>query len=138
MMAREHEVVDMSLSTYHGNLQAALVGQGSLKEYGDPRVRASVSPDGSSIELILGDKREDNASSLIVERQTDRWMMLVQSEYGGDAEVIVDIMDDGRVVLSSNFSQRYPDNVEFAANSLPLLPRDKWKYDVDEENADGC
>ena len=65
-------------------------------------------------------------------------MMLVQSEYGGDAEVIVDIMDDGRVVLSSNFSQRYPDNVEFAANSLPLLPRDKWKYDVDEENADGC
>lgn len=98
--------------TYHGNVSD--YENRGLPEYGEPiaHVDVAAEPAATVIYLQKGDRQGLDRPGVVIERQTDRWAMFISSEAGGDNELYVYILDDGRIFSSGDAIA--PKNLHFS------------------------
>jgi hypothetical protein len=111
--------------TYNGDHFPKAVEAGKVEEYGKPFALVTIIQE-SGLRLLLGgtdpnDFTTPGRSDVLVERQPDRWALFVTAQYGGDLDMVVYIMDDGRVVV---VPERYVghDNVTVSETVPPAPP----------------
>jgi hypothetical protein len=117
----------VNLNTYHGAYAGGDTGESA--EYGFPvvPVKIEVAQDAIYIDMLPAD---DVHPSITMERQTDRWMILVAGESGCDEDLVIQIMDkDSQVVVYSNHPRGYNQgHLLFTDNKLPSLPPEECRF----------
>jgi hypothetical protein len=114
----------LEVQTYHGGFFSVLPA--GLKEYGAPRVRVTVEKEQAGVRLLLGPGEE--AADLFVERRTDRWVVVVWAEVGGEVMGAVHILDDARVVFVNEPGAHREPMSEVSTKSPPALPIGRVRY----------
>jgi hypothetical protein len=126
-------IVD-TVSTYHAGYFGDPLPPGA-EEHGEPKVPITIERcDG--IRLLLGEVVQGPYGSgytpcVLVERQTDRWMVMIQRWVGGDADIIAYITDDNHLTVEPD---SMPDGNVIIANHhqsspmTPPLPLDKLRF----------
>jgi hypothetical protein len=125
--------LSLSVCTYNGSYFSSKVDSGI--EYADPMVPVLITQSGSFVYLDLGVgviSKDVTHPAIQIERQTDRWSMLVLAEHDGDGDVIVEILDDGTVNVTRNYPEYLQENVHITEEVAPHLPEDKLKFGIPE------
>lgn len=102
----ETPVAAMRVCTYNGGHFGDLVLEKKVDEYGHPYVPVVIrNLDG--VDLCLGeDQGEDKSQpSVLCERQPDRWMIAIGTQYGGDHDLLIYVMDNMKIYVVPD---RYP------------------------------
>ena len=118
-----------TVTTYHGHYDPIV-----MEGFGVPNVPIVVTVHEQGVAIRLGpdsppdDERAPIPSSIWIERRTDRWSINVESQDGGDIDVGVYILDDGRVEIQDCRNELLETPVEYVDIPSPSLPWDQVKY----------
>lgn len=101
-------VLDIEVCTYNGTYYEDEEKPPGIQEYGGPYVPVSINYT-HGLDITLGNKpNKKTAPRVLIEHQSDRWLIAISREGDGDLTVLNEILDDGRIVVQPESRMRDP------------------------------
>lgn len=101
-------VLDIDVCTYNGTYYEDGEKPPGIEEYGGPYVPVSINYT-HGLDITLGNKPNmKTAPRVLIERQSNLWLIAISREGDGDLTVLNHILDDGRIVVQPESRIRDP------------------------------